>query len=341
MQRHRIAATLVATAVLAAPAVAGAHINHINHINHSILRAGAAATYGHDVGRQHVKTHKHVKAHKAQTAPTTTPTQNPTPVPDPAPPSYGQPTNTGVQYVEADDQACTPQNVVAFLQAHQATVLRMVLTPVHAAAQDGLACVQAARAAGYKIYLTLAYDSASSPAQVAAYVTSTLAVYGPAWAVALGNEQTLSNAWLNEVSSTPAMYYQMWQAVEPTIAGDEPGAIRVLADASPWDVNWLEQLVKLHPTGAMAAAVHCYDSYFNGLQDVPELAATIASDGLPLWCSEMAPAANASPDSPAATAFVTQTPGQFAKKVSQVLAASEDVQLRSWYEWPEIGAITS
>lgn len=323
-----VIAAVVTAAVLAVPTIASAQIHD------ALEHAGAAAAYGYDLGAHAKHTQR---TRKTVAIPTTNPTQNPTP-----PASYGQPTDTGIRYLEAGDEGACANNVnpVPFLQAHQATVMRFGIQPSFLTTDQGLQCVNMARAAGYKIYLTVAFNASAPPAQVAAYVAQVISVYGPAWAISFGNEETLTNNWVpNPVSETADAYYAMWQAVEPTIAADDPGAIRVLADASPWDAGWLERLVSDHPVGAMAAAFHCYNSNAGGLQDVPELAAAMATAGLPLWCSEMAPQ-TIEPTGSAAGAFVTQTVGQYDAQVAQAAAASPDLAMVSFYEWPSIGAVT-
>lgn len=296
---------VVILALLLFPSAALAHRVHFN--------AGQAASYGYDLGPQ------------TQTSAQT----------------YGRTVNTGVRYTEANDEGDCANNVnpVPFLQARNANVMRFGVQPNFLPTKEGLQCIQEARAAGKKIYLTIAFNSAAPASQVSSYVAQVIQTYGPAWAISLGNEQSLSNSWVPNVSETADGYAAMWQAVEPTIKADDPGAIRVVADGSPWDAGWIERAVSDGLQGAQAVAFHCYNSYSGGLQVVPQLAASLASSGLPLWCSEMAPQ-TITPAGPLAGAFVTQTVPQYNASVSAAVSQSPNLQMLSWYEWPNIGATT-
>ncbi len=81
-------------------------------------------------------------------------------------------------------------NVQSILQAHDATVLRIVLPDFPS--PNALLCVERAKAEGYRVYVSLQYDNAWSPTRVASYFARTLPPYAPyAWAVSVGNEQDI------------------------------------------------------------------------------------------------------------------------------------------------------
>ena len=81
-------------------------------------------------------------------------------------------------------------NVQSILQAHDATVLRIVLPDFPS--PNALRCVARAKAEGYRVYISLQYQNAWSPARVASYFAETLPQYAPyVWAVSVGNEQDL------------------------------------------------------------------------------------------------------------------------------------------------------
>ena len=81
-------------------------------------------------------------------------------------------------------------NPQSILQAHDATVLRIVLPDFPS--PNALRCVERAKAEGYHVYVSLQYDNAWSPTRVASYFARTLPPYAPyAWAVSVGNEQDI------------------------------------------------------------------------------------------------------------------------------------------------------
>lgn len=186
-----------------------------------------------------------------------------------------------------NEDVCINQNVapLAMLAADHASVMRIVLPP--SLVGLGVNCVQQARAAGYKIYLSLIYDNDATPQQDAAFFASALPQYGPLWAVSVGNEQTLQRH-----GSTPAQYRAVWDAVEPVLPAD---AIHVFAEGTPWDENFIKQTWAVGgsaPAGVGAIAYHCYNVTAGTLDpgpvlaEMPEFGQWAAGNGLPLWCSE-------------------------------------------------------
>lgn len=252
--------------------------------------------------------------------------------------------------MEADDNNCTADNVVPFMQAHNASVLRMVVTPDHDNDPTELGCLAAARDAGYKIYLSVQYDPHSSNAELRSYFAQVISVYGQPWALSVGNEEPLDDS--PTFTYTPADYVADWDAVEPTIKADAPDAILVAGEADPWHANWDAAIADDQPVGADAVSFHCYQMAWSGgnttsgqggqgggsgLDDVPALAAEAKSDGYPLWCSEMAPRTD-----PTGAGFVQlQTLGQWQAANQATFDQAPDVTMRSWYEWPSIGATTA
>ncbi len=246
-------------------------------------------------------------------------------------------------------------NVQSFLQAHDATVLRIVLpdfpTP------DALKCVARAKAEGYHVYISFQYENAWSPRQVAAYFAQTLPQYARyVWAVGVGNEQDLGgipgvklpqgvaprkarvcsgsgphrHCWKNQ----GAYYHLVWNAVEPVIARIAPHALRVFGEASPWGFTFLKQTFETgRPHGAQAVAFHCYDTKKPaGLRLVPRVAAWAARYHLPLWCSEMS-------DGLRPTAWMRHdAPLQWETLLGGVEHRSPNLQMVSYYQWAQIGA---
>jgi hypothetical protein len=188
------------------------------------------------------------------------------------------------------------QNVNPFLRAQHANVMRLILAPQNAGA--GVGCVQAASAAGFKVYISLQFNNRWSPSQVAAYVTRVLPAYAPfVWAVGVGNEQDLATfgtygvALSRDGRGAGQNYRAVWNAVEPILVKLVPHAVRVYGEFSPWGFAATEAgFAHGRPPGVQAIATHCYHTKTDGLLQVPQDAAWAASKRLPLWCSEMGPA---------------------------------------------------
>ncbi len=257
--------------------------------------------------------------------------------------------------MQADPQtSCQADGVnpEPFLQAHEATVLRIVVP--NYSSPNALLCVERAHAEGYHVYLSLQYDNAWSPAQVAFYFARTLPQYAPyAWAVAVGNEQDIFSKQLlaQGVPRTAqvctgagvqrrcerdagAYYRKVWNAVEPVIARVAPKALRVYGETSPWGLAFLkDSFASGRPHGAQVVAFHCYDTKWGGLRAVPRVAAWAGTHGLPLWCSEMSDAVH-----PLAWGR-GDTPWQWQTLLAQTERRSPDLKMISYYEWPLIGAL--
>jgi hypothetical protein len=230
----------------------------------------------------------------------------------------------GVRYVAADDENCTPQTVVPFLQAHGANVLRYIVPANPAETYQGIQCVAAARAAGYKTYLSIQYPASDDSAGINAWFSSVIAAYGPQWAIAVGNEEPV----------TPTLYESAWAVAEPVVAADDPTAIRVGGENFPWAIAWDQQVLATGLPGMQAYAEHCYNTTTGGLVLVPQVAADATAAGVPLWCSEMAPAT--SPTAP--SFFAPETLAKYDTEVRQVVSMSPNLQMLSYYVWPSIGA---
>jgi hypothetical protein len=247
-------------------------------------------------------------------------------------------------------------DVQPLLQAHDATVLRIVLPDIPR--PNALRCVALAKAEGYHVYISFQYENAWSPQQVAAYFARTLPQYAPyVWAVAVGNEQDLGGirgitlpqgvaprqaracrgsgshrqCWRNQ-----GIYYHLvWNAVEPVIARIAPHALRVFGEASPWGFTFLQQTFEPGPpVGAQAIAFHCYDmkEKQEGLRIVPQVAAWAARYHLPLWCSEMS-------DGLHPTGWMRyDTPLQWETLLGGIEHRSPNLKMISYYQWPQIGA---
>lgn len=233
---------------------------------------------------------------------------------------------TGVRYMAADNEHCTAQNTVPFLRAHDANVWRYIVSDNAAEFADGVPCVQAARAAGYKVFLSVKFPDADTPAQATAVIAQTVATYGQPWALSVGNEENM----------TSATYVADWNAAAVWLEQHAPSTIRVFGEYYPWRFTWLTNGMKLRPVGVQVVSTHCYyrGQTADGLLGIPALAKALERYRAPLWCSEMAPVLNA----PAF--FANQTLGQYDQDVRRVERESPNLQLVSWYEWPGIGAVT-
>ena len=243
-------------------------------------------------------------------------------------------------------------DVQPILQAHDATVLRIVLP--YFPSPNALLCVERAKAEGYRVYVSLQYDNAWSPTRVASYFARTLPPYAPyAWAVSVGNEQDLGNdtglpqgALPREVRvctgtgtrrrcqrNAGAYYRQVWNAVEPVVARVAPNALRVYGETTPWGFSFLKDSFQTgQPRGAQVVAFHCYDTKHGGLRIVPQVAAWAGKHHLPLWCSEMS-------DGLRPLVWMRRdTPWQWQTLLAGIERRSPDLKMVSYYQWPQIGA---
>jgi hypothetical protein len=239
-----------------------------------------------------------------------------------------------------------------FLQAHDATVLRIVV-PFYPST-SALRCLAHAKADGYRVYLSFQYDNAWSPARVAAYFAQTLPAYAPyAWAVSVGNEQDIVSTHhlaqgpprearactgagsQRRCTRTAGAYYRLvWNAVEPVLARIAPKALRVYGETSPWGFAFLkDSFATGRPRGAQVIAFHCYDTKWGGLRAVPGVSAWAAQYHLPLWCSEMSDAIR-----PRGWGR-RDTPWQWQTLLARIERRSPDLKMISYYEWRQIGAV--
>src|SRR5579875_1407490 len=243
-------------------------------------------------------------------------------------------------------------NVQSILKAHDATVLRIVLPDFPN--PNALLCVERAKAEGYHVYISLQYENAWSPAQVASYFARTLPPYAPyIWAVAVGNEQDIFSK-QRLAQGVPrearvctgtgrrrrcrrdagAYYRQVWNAVEPVLDRVAPRAVRVYGETSPWGFTYLRDSFRTgRPRGVQVVAFHCYDTKWGGLRTVPRVAAWAGRYHLPLWCSEMSDALHP------LTWGRRDSPWQWQTLLAGVERQSPDLSMVSYYEWPLIGAL--
>ena len=267
-----------------------------------------------------------------------------------AAPSLAQ-ANTRI--IQADDQTTCVNggDVSAFLQAHHASVLRIVVP--YRGANNSLNCVRQASANGYRVYLSVQYDNAWRPGRVAAYFARILPRYASyAWAVSVGNEQDLTQgapaphgrSTVCTRSGRPSCrpttagedYRAVWNAVEPVLRRIAPHAIRVYGETSPFGFPFLEDGYLAGPArGAQAIAFHCYDVKNGGLSVVPQVAAWAGAHRLPLWCSEMSAALrrNIHPW------LIQDTQTRWNALLAVTEARSPNLKMVSYYRWPQIGAL--
>lgn len=126
-------------------------------------------------------------------------------------------------------------------------------------------------------------------------------------------------------------YTDYWNAVEPVLQQVVPNAIRVFGEMAPWGFQVLQEgYDEGRPVGVQAIAFHCYDTVEGGLQEVPQIAAWAQTQGVPLWCSEMAPSFNPG----YATWVQYDTSSEWIAKLDSVEARSPDLQMVSYYDWP-------
>jgi hypothetical protein len=246
-------------------------------------------------------------------------------------------------YAVSKETAClTNHNVNPFLRANHANVMRLILSPQAAPIAAGLGCVEAAHAAGFKVYVSFQFNNHWSSSQVAAYFARVLPVYAPyVWAVGVGNEQDLAMSGTygqgtvsltRDGRSAGQNYRAVWNAVEPVLVKLVPHAIRVYGEFSPWGFGATEAgFAHGRPPGVQAIAAHCYHTKFDGLLQVPEDAAWAASKRLPLWCSEMGPAF---PSRTMPRWAVSDSSASWKALVAQVVAKSPDLKMWGYYYDP-------
>ena len=236
--------------------------------------------------------------------------------------------------IAGDDQfTCQAGGEIApFMRAHQATVLRIIVP--YGQPSSEVACARTSAAEGYRVYVALQYSNAWSTAKVAGYFRSTLPKYARyAWAVSVGNEQDLFQA----RGGSGRSYRAVWNAVEPIIARQAPHAIRVYGDVSPFGFAFLQTSFSTgRPAGAQAMAFHCYNTKRGGLRAVPQVAAWAARWRLPLWCSEMSASLSSSQPHPW---LVHDTQVGWNALLASVERRSPNLQMISYYRWPQIGAL--
>lgn len=224
-----------------------------------------------------------------------------------------------------ESQCLANQFDPAWMQAHGANVLRLILTPDRIG--QGVGCVQQAEAEGFRVYISIQYWYTDGPSVVAGYMQSILSTYPNVWALSLGNEEDLDHV-------TPAAYAADWNAAEAVMASMSPSTIRVFGEASPWGMQWEQQAAADTLTGAQVISTHCYDSQPSGtgLQAIPDQAKWAASKHLALWCSEMG-----AQTIPTFSFFRVDTESQFDSKLALVEGASPNLAMVAHYDWPEMG----
>ena len=168
------------------------------------------------------------------------------------------------------------------LRQYNATLLRVIISPLNGGSGDNgqaLPCVQAATAAGFRVMISIQWWSVMTQDQTVAYFERQLQTYGPyAYAIGVGNEQDLD-------AVTPEDYSWVWRAVQPLIAADAPGAVRVAGEISPWGLSWLQQAWRDGLPGAQALAFHPYTTVPSGPDPFSD-AVWAHSVGMPMWTTE-------------------------------------------------------
>jgi hypothetical protein len=238
----------------------------------------------------------------------------------------------------AQGECLAGQSVNGFLRANHANVLRVVLPPQDAPLGAGLACIRAAHSARYKIYLSLQFSNRWTPRQVAAYFARVLPTYARyVWAVGVGNEQDLPWTILRGQRPgglTGKDYAVVWDAVEPVVARLAPRAIRAYGEFSPWSFAANRQgFAHRRPRGVQAIAAHCYHTKSGGISQIPAAAAWAASEGLPLWCSEMGPAL---PTNTTPPWVVPENWASWRRWVARIIARSPNLKMTSYYYYPSL-----
>jgi hypothetical protein len=223
-------------------------------------------------------------------------------------------------------------DIAPFMRAHHATVVRIIVP--YGQPSSEVACARTAAAEGYRVSVALQCSNAWSTAKVASYFRSTVPKYAPyAWAVAVGNEQDLFKI----RGESGRSYRAVWNAVEPIIARQAPHAIRVYGEVSPFGFPFLKTSLSTgRPVGAQAIAFHCYNTKTGGLRLVPQVAAWAAGWRLPLWCSEMSGALSQTQVHPW---LVHDSQVSWDALLASVERRSPNLQMVSYYRWPEIGAL--
>jgi hypothetical protein len=245
--------------------------------------------------------------------------------------------------VSREGDCLANKNVNSFLRTNDANVLRLILSPQDASAGAGIGCIKTARAAGFKVYLSLQFNNGWAPAEVAAYFRRVLPRYAPfVWAVGVGNEQDLTSASadgqgpraLGRGGRTAGQSYRaVWDAVEPVLAKLAPRAIRVYGEFSPWSFSANQQgFAHGRPPGVQAIAAHCYHTKVGGLMDIPKDAAWAASQRLPLWCSEMGPALG----KPTPRWVIPDTWRSWDALVGRIEARSPNLRMTGYYYYPQL-----
>ena len=104
-------------------------------------------------------------------------------------------------------------------------------------------------------------------------------------------------------------------------------------ETSPWGFSFLKDSFQTgRPRGVQAVAFHCYDTKWGGLRAVPRVAAWAGNYHLPLWCSEMS-------DGLHPTGWMRyDAPLQWETLLGEVEHRSPNLQMISYYQWPQIGA---
>jgi hypothetical protein len=248
-------------------------------------------------------------------------------------------------FAVSSETACLAnRNVNPFLRAHHANVMRLILSPEAAPVGAGVGCVEAAHAAGFRVYISLQFNNRWTPSQVAAYVRRVLPAYAPfVWAVGVGNEQDLSMptaygqgtiSLSRDGRSAGQNYRAVWDAVEPVLVKLVPRAIRVYGEFSPWGFSATQQgFARGRPPGVQAIGAHCYHTKVDGLLQVPQDAAWAASKRLPLWCSEMGPGL---PSRAMPRWIVPESWASWNAAVAKVVARSPGLKMWGYYYDPAL-----
>lgn len=121
-------------------------------------------------------------------------------------------------------------------------------------------CAENATAAGMQLIISVQYEDRWPMSTVVARFQQALALYASLhpYAISVGNEQEVPQQANLGVAQSPAGYAAVWQAVEPLIVSQDPSALRVAGEISPWGLNWFEQAVTDGLPGAQAYAAHPY-----------------------------------------------------------------------------------
>lgn len=162
-----------------------------------------------------------------------------------------------------------------------ASVVRVVVGS-YDAPERWLTCSQRAQAAGYRVLLTVQYDGGWSIGQDTARLRTVLSVYGPTWAVAIGNEEELSTT---GTAQTGAQYAATWRALEPIARQMVPHAVMVAGEISPWGLAFARDAIAAGLPGAGALSAHVYPDSGHGL-DAAAFAALAHKAGMRAWATE-------------------------------------------------------